>query len=322
MRPSTYSRMHSARSERGVHDMKTNADSLVMLSVVGQVSSPAMAETGYRIGSTGSPVILPGTGGITYNMKVGHPACGWVADHVEPGVSVKNASPREGTRSANAALNILSCIGNTATVISGDAKGAGGTVTGKHGGIEHVLVDFDDRTLGKLAIGDSILVKAFGTGLRIEEFDGVRVMNLDPGLLGKLKVRSVGGKMEIGVTHVIPATMMGSGIGKIHAHSGDYDIQLLDKKSVARYGLADIRLGDIVAIKDADNTFGRMYRKGAVTVGVVVHSDCVISGHGPGVTTILTHARGGIVPEIDKQANIARILSIGMHRKKAKGGMK
>ena len=45
--------------------MKTNADRLVMLSVTGQVSSPAMAETGYRIGSTGSPVILPGTGGIT-----------------------------------------------------------------------------------------------------------------------------------------------------------------------------------------------------------------------------------------------------------------
>ena len=147
-------------------------------------------------------------------------------------------------------------------------------------------------------------------------------MNLAPGLLAKMNIKSVKGRMEVGVTHVIPATMMGSGIGKVHAHSGDYDIQLLDKKSVARHGLADIRLGDIVAIKDADNTFGRMYRKGALTVGVVVHSDCVISGHGPGVTTILTHPRGGIVPEIDKEANIARILKIGIHRKQAKGGRK
>jgi hypothetical protein len=302
--------------------MKTNEDRLVMLSVAGQISSPTMAETGYRIGSTGSPMILPGTGGITYNMKVGHPACGWVADHVEPGVSVKNTSPKEGTRSANAALNILSCIGNTATVISGDAKGAKGTVTGKHGGIEHILVDFDDRTLENLAIGDTILVRAWGTGLRLEEFDGLRVMNLDPGLLGKMTVESVKGKIEVGVSHVIPATMMGSGIGKVHAHSGDYDIQLLDKKSVARFGLGDIRLGDIVAIKDADNTFGRMYRKGAMTIGVVVHSDCVLSGHGPGVTTILTHARGGIVPRIDAKANIARILEIGIHRKRARGGGK
>jgi hypothetical protein len=300
--------------------MRTNADKLIMVSVVGQVSSPTMADSGYRIGSSGSPVILPGTGGITYNLKVGHPACGWVADHVEPGVSVKNPSPREGTRSANAALNILSCIGNSATVISGDAKGAVGIVTGKHGGIEHVLMDFDDRTLSNLAIGDTIMVKAFGTGLRLEGADGAKVMNLDPGLLAKMSIKAVKGKLEVGVSHVVPAAMMGSGIGKIHAHSGDYDIQLLDKRTVAKLGLGDIKLGDIVAIKDADNTFGRMYRRGAVTIGVVVHSDCVLSGHGPGVTTIMSHSRGGIVPRIDPGANIAKILGIGIHRKRGKGG--
>jgi hypothetical protein len=300
--------------------MATNAAKLIMVSVVGQVSSPTMAETGYRIGSGGSPVILPGTGGITYNLKVGHPACGWVADHVEPGVSVKNASPKEGTRSANAALNILSCIGNEAIVISGDAKGSKGVVTGKHGGIEHVLVDFDERTLSKLAIGDTIMVRAFGTGLRIEDAEGTKVMNIDPDLLGKMDIKLVKGKLEVGVSHIIPAAMMGSGIGKTHAHSGDYDIQLLDKRTVAKLGLGDIKLGDIVAIKDADNTFGRMFRKGAVTIGVVVHSDCVLSGHGPGVTTIMSHSRGGIVPRINRNANIATILGIGIHRKRGKGG--
>jgi hypothetical protein len=310
------------RSGGGVPEMRTNADKLVMVSVTGRVSSPTMAEIGYRVGSSGNPVILPGTGGITYNIKVGHPATGWVADHVEPGVSVKNPAPREGTRSANAALNILSCIGNTATVITGDAKGAKGVVTGKHGGIEHVLMDFDDRTLDKLAIGDSVLVKACGTGLHMDDAETVKIMNLDPGLLGRLNLVVSKGRLEVGVSHVVPAAMMGSGIGKAHAHSGDYDIQLLDKKSVAKYGLENIRLGDIVAIKDADNTFGRMYRKGAVTIGVVVHSDCVLSGHGPGVTTIMTHSRGGIVPSIDKDANIAKLLGIGIHRTKTKGGRK
>jgi hypothetical protein len=299
--------------------MKTNADRLVMLSVVGQVSSPAMANVGYRVGSTGEPVILPGTGGITYNVKVGQEACGWVADHVEPGVSVKNASHPDGNRSANAALNILSCIGNTATVISGDAKGVRGVVTGKHGGIEHVLVDFDERVLEKLAIGDNILIKAYGTGLRLEGYEDIKIMNVDPDLLARMNVKIVKGKVEFGVSHVVPSAMMGSGIGKTHAHSGDYDIQLLDPKSVARFGLGDIRLGDIVAIKDADNTYGRMYRKGAVTIGVVVHSDCVLSGHGPGVTTIMTHPRGKIVPKADPEANIARILGIGIHRKRRKG---
>jgi hypothetical protein len=301
--------------------MKTNADKLVMLSVTGQVSSPMMAAGGYRIaGNTGAPVILPGVGGITYNVKVGDSACGWVANHVEPGVSVKNLSPSEGIRSANNALNILGAIGNDAFVISGDAKGARGTVTGKHGGIEHVLVDFDARTLDKLAIGDRILVRAVGTGLKIEGFDHIKLMNLDPRLLDKLRVRAAGNKVEVPVACVIPAKLMGSGIGKAHAHSGDYDIQLMDKKTVARLGIADIHLGDIVVIKDADHTFGRMYRKGSMTIGVVVHSDCVISGHGPGVTTIMTSSGGHIIPRIDPGANIARILKIGAFRVKGKGG--
>lgn len=300
--------------------MKTNADHLMMLSVTGEVSSPMMADGGYRIDCTGKPVILPGTGGITYNLKVGHPARGWVADHVEPGVSVKNFTPKQGNRSANAALNTLACLGNEARVISGDAKGARGVVTGKHGGIEHVLVDFDDRALGLLAIGDRIMVRAYGTGLALEGLGDVKVMNLDPGLLDRMKTRVVKGKLEAGVSHIIPAAVMGSGIGKAHSHAGDYDIQLLDHKTVAKYGLEDIRLGDIVAIEDADNTYGRMYRKGAVTIGVVVHSDCVISGHGPGVTTVMSHSRKGIVPVIDPKANIARLLGIGTYRKRSKGG--
>lgn len=302
--------------------MKTNADRLVRLSVTGQVSSPTMTEAGYRIGATGSPVILPGTGGITYNVKVGHPACGWVADHVEPGVSVKNISAKEGTRSANAALNTLACVGNEAIVTSGDAKGSRGVVTGKHGGIEHVLVDFDDRTLERLTIGDSILVKAFGTGLAAEGVADVKMMNLDPGLLAVMNAAVAKGRLVVGVTHIIPSALMGSGIGKVHAHSGDYDIQLLDPRTVAKAGLGGISLGDIVAIKDADHTFGRMYRKGALTVGVVVHSDCVLSGHGPGVTTIMTSSRGAIAPELDAKANIAKLLGIGIYRRKSKGAAK
>jgi len=299
--------------------MKTNRDKLIKLSVVGQVSSPTMTEAGYRIGSSGNPVILPGTGGITYNIKVGHPACGWVADHVEPGVSIKNASPKEGTRSANAALNTLACVGNEALVVSGDAKGARGVVTGKHGGIEHVLVDFDDKALERLCIGDSILIRAFGTGFALEGFDDVKLMNLDPALLARMNVTAVKNRLEVGVTHVIPSAFMGSGIGKVHAHSGDYDIQLLDPRTVARAGLGGISLGDIVAIKDADHTFGRMYRKGAITIGVVVHSDCVLSGHGPGVTTIMTSSRGTIVPELDGGANLGRLLGIGIYRQKRRG---
>ncbi|MGY5855259.1 MAG: DUF4438 domain-containing protein, partial [Candidatus Thorarchaeota archaeon] len=50
--------------------------------------------------------------------------------------------------------------------------------------------------------------------------------------------------------------------------------------------------------------------KDAVSVGIVVHSDCVISGHGPGVTTLFTSTKGIIEPVIDSGANIASILKL------------
>ena len=59
---------------------------------------------------------------------------------------------------------MLSCIGNEASVVNGEAKGSKGVVTGKHGGIEHVLIDFQSKALEKLIIGEKILVIAFWIG--------------------------------------------------------------------------------------------------------------------------------------------------------------
>ena len=77
---------------------------------------------------------------------------------------------------------------------------------------------------------------------------------------------------------------------------------------------ADLRVGDIVAVENADHTFGRTYRTGAVTVGVVVHSRCTTAGHGPGVTTLMSSSEGKIEPVIDRFANIADCLGIGRCR--------
>jgi len=63
-----------------------------------------------------------------------------------------------------------------------------------------------------------------------------------------------------------------------------------------------------VAIIDADHSYGRIYREGAVSIGVVVHSDCIISGHGPGVTTVLTSKNGNITPVINENANLFNYL--------------
>jgi len=291
--------------------LKTNADRLVKISVVGEVVSPVFGRGVYTISAEGAPMVLPGVGGITYNVRVGDPACGWEADHVEPGVSIENKEndPRFG-QGANAALNVLSCVGNEAVVVAGDAKGAKGVVTGKHGGIEHILVDFPSETLDKLMLGDKILVKAFGVGMKLQDYSEIKVMNMDPRFLEALNPKTKKEKLEIPVTHVIPAAIMGSGLGANQTYSGDYDIQLFDESTRKEYKLDNLRLGDLVAILDADHSYGRIFRKGAVSVGIVVHTNCITSGHGPGVTTLFTSSTGKIVPKIDVKANIASILKL------------
>jgi hypothetical protein len=291
--------------------LRTNVDKLVKLSVTGEIASPVVGRSVYNITATGTPLILPGLGGITYNVRIGDLACGWEGDHVEPAVSVENKEndTRFG-QGANAAFNVLSCVGNEAVVVTGDAKGAKGVVTGKHGGIEHVLVDFTLEIMEKLMLGDKVLVKAFGVGLKLLDFPDVKVMNLDPTFLNVLKPRADGDKLKVPVTHLIPAAIMGSGLGANQTFSGDYDIQLFDEKVVEQYGLDDLRLGDLVAIIDADHSFGRIYRQGAISVGIVVHTNCVTAGHGPGVTTLFTSTRGKIIPTIDSKANIAKLLKL------------
>jgi len=291
--------------------LRTNKDRLVKISVIGEIVSPVVGEAVYKVTADGEPVVLPGVGGITYNIRVGDPACGWMADHVEPGVSLENrVRDQRMPHGQSRALNVLSCVGNEAIVVKGDAKGERGTVVGKHGGIEHVMVDFQPEIMDRLVIEDRVMVKAYGVGLKLLDIPEVMIFNMDPEFLDAIDPKIVGGKLEIPVSYIVPASIMGSGLGSSHVASGDYDITLFDKVTVEDYGLDGLCLGDLVAVMDADNSYGRIYRKGAVTIGIISHSDCVIAGHGPGVTALLTSKTGKIKPSIDENANIAKILNL------------
>lgn len=285
--------------------VKTNRELLVCQSVIGEITSPLGGINPYKINPDGHSDIYPGVGGITYNVRIGDPACGLFADHVEPGVSISNFAQFQGQGGPNRALNLLSCVGNVASVVSGEAKGKKGRVTGKHGGIDHVLVDFEPDILEDLVIGDKIQVKSYGCGLGLPDFPDLRIINLDPDLLAVMELKDLGGgRLEVPVTHTVPARIMGSGIGHNQSHSGDYDIQLFDRPTVEEYGLDDLRLGDLVAITDADATYGRIYKTGGIVIGIVVHSDCVLAGHGPGAMVAMASGEGKIVPRIDSRANI------------------
>lgn len=295
--------------------LEYNAGELVELAVVGEIAPPVVRESVYRVEADGTVRMVPGTGGITYNFRTGDSAVHMAGNHVEPAVSIYNPGPENdrGGR-VNKALNALASIGNEVRVLDGDAKGAKGRVIGKHGGIEHVMVDFLDDAYAGLAIGDRIQVRSKGAGMALTNAEGIKVMNTSPALLEALVDAGAGingeGRLEIGVTHRIPARIMGSGLGADQVYTGDYDIQLFDDGIIEEYGLDTLRYGDIVAIMDADHSYGRIYQSGAVSIGVVVHGRSDSAGHGPGVTTLFTAADGRIEPRIDENANLGALLDI------------
>jgi hypothetical protein len=290
---------------------RINARRLVQVVVGGQVSNP-LVRMPYRIGRDGVLRVVPGNGGIVLNVRVGDRACGLAGDHVEPGVSLRN-NDREahGTRELpNRGLMFYACIGNRARVVSGPATGAVGAVTGKHGGINHVIVDFSPAVLRRMRIGDRVQIESMGQGLELRGLPEVHALNLSPRLLGRWGCRVRDGVLQVPVTHIVPAGLMGSGLGKSEGVLGDTDIQLSDTRVARRFRLDSLRLGDLVAICPLDYRYGASFRGGAITVGVVVHSDSHVAGHGPGVTPLLMSTAGAIRPVFSPSANLALVLGL------------
>ncbi|WP_454738597.1 DUF4438 domain-containing protein [Cupriavidus necator] len=291
---------------------QVNTDELVAVSVLGQIAHPVGRASPYRIGYDGVPRVLPGTGGIVLNRRIGDLCVGLAGDHIEPGVALHNNNrevigPRDGP---NTALITYACVGNLARVISGPCIGKAGLVTGKHGGVNHVLVDFPTEVLMRLQIGDRIQIVSHGLGLRLPGHPRIEVLNCSPRLLRRWGLVERDARLYVPVTHLVPARIMGSGLGKNTAWRGDYDIQLADRSTRERYRLGSLRFGDMVAITDADTRRGPLYRTGRVTIGVIVHGDSTVSGHGPGVTPLLTGPAELLRPLHAPQANLAEIFGV------------
>lgn len=291
---------------------RINRAQLVAIRVAGQIANPVVRATPYRIGRDGVLRVVPGTGGIVLNRRVGDSAVDLAGDHVEPGVALHNndrevVGPRDGP---NRAMLLLSCIGNRAQVVSGPAAGALGTVTGKHGGINHVIVDFPPAALRRLRIGDRVQITTCGQGLCLRDFPGVRALNLAPRLLRRWGLIAHGRHLHVPVTHLLPASLLGSGLGRPDGVMGDCDVQISDPAVRRRLRLGSLRFGDLVAICPLDYRYGASPRGGAMTIGVVVHSDSQVAGHGPGVTPLLVSTDGSLCPIYSEGANLALLLQL------------
>lgn len=288
--------------------IKTNKNELLTIAVEGVVQ-PAGISRGYGFSTTydGQPKLGIGMASINYTVTYGDSTFGWAeGDHVEPDVTIQGrdrASPSE------CALAILACIGNEARVLTGEARGARGIFIGRHAGSDD-LVWFPPEVRDKLAINDRILIKARGVGLKILGFEDVRVNKIDPDALEKIGLTIENNQLVVPVVMEIPGYIMGSGMGGSFLETVDYDIQTTCPETVEKYNLKKLRLGDLVAIKDHYDFYGRGRYEGAITIGVVIHGFSDYAGHGPGVNPILSALPGRIKTKIDPEANMALILGI------------
>lgn len=293
--------------------LKTNQKNVVSFALQGSMIPPLAF--GWEVSSKGEGKFVPTVGGITYNVKVGDSVYGFEGDHVEPGVStIAGGFNDKRTANPNLSYNVYSCIGNEVTLINGSAKGKKGTVIGHHGGVEHVIIDFPDGVLNKLTYNDQVLIKAVGQGLKLIDYPKIHLSSLDPKLLQKIPIKSTKTHLQVPVVALVPAQLMGSGMGHNDTFKGDYDIQTSDEAVIKKHRLDKLRFGDFVAIIDHESTFGWSYQTGAVSIAVVVHGDSFLAGHGPGVQTVMTSRDGFIEPVIQANANLGSYLKIGRMR--------
>jgi hypothetical protein len=289
--------------------VRTNKDRLLEVALMGEITHSAVAPS-YTTGWDNTPKLGIGRGGIVYNVKVGDMCFGWaMGEKVEPGVSADGV----GEEPQKGAFRNLSCIGNKARVVDGEAKGGWGTVVGKVGYLpgrgHHVVIHFDEETLGKLVIGDKVQIKAFGLGLELSDYPGVRVISCSPVLLEAMGLEEDGGRLVIPVAKAVPAEYVGQGHGGSPPEASSWDVQTQSPDAVA--DLKDVRFGDIVLLEDILSAWGRGYYKGAVTVGIVSCGPSEALGQGIGVTTLLTCKEGEIEAKLDSDANLKKLLDLG-----------
>lgn len=283
-----------------------NAEQLVIQLGMGVVRQPFLRQMPWQVSHDGRPMILPRMGSITLNVKIGDSVYGMAGDHIEPGVTIKNPGAEE-----NSALQLLTCIGNPARIISGDAKGAEGFVTGFHGGVDDLMLYFPRDVLERMTLEDKIQIRMQGRGMQIHGFeDSVHCISMGPELFDRMDIQVENGRLIVPVAARVPAHLMGSGMGEFSSVAGDYDIMTADREEIRRCGLDKLRYGDIVLLENCDNTFGRGYLTGAVSIGVVIHGDCILMGHGPGVSTLLTAKTPVIEGRLDPHANLADLMGI------------
>lgn len=275
----------------------------VAVNLLGLVEQPEFGSTPYRVSADGDSYVPVGDGGIVLGVRLGESVFARDADHAAPGACLVH--PDQGARHA---LTIYSCIGNQVVVRTGLAAGARGIVVGKRGEEGRVVVSLAQEDLARLRPADQIAVRAYGQGWRPAGFPAeVTVLNTAPAAFAALPVAVTGGgRVLVGVRMIAASKLAGNGIGR-PAAGWDLDLQLSASGGQAGNGsggTSRLLLGDLLAVSDLDARWNMGYRRGWLTVGLVVHGASPLPGHGPGITPILTGPAGVLQAEADPAGHV------------------
>ncbi len=303
----------------------------VAVNLLGLAEQPEFGDTPYRVGAEGNPYVPAGDGGIVLGVRLGESVFARDADHAAAGACLVHPD-----QAARHALTIYSCIGNRVVIRTGRAAGARGVVVGKRGEAGRVIVSLAQDDLARLRPADQVAVRAFGQGWRPAGFPPeVTLLNIDPAAFAALPiaVSDDGGRVIVGVRMIAASKLAGNGIGR-PAAGWDLDLQLSEppgRRDRDRQGgdcdrqggdrdrqggghaagdphvqppdgsgaEAQLLLGDLLAVSDLDARWNMGYRRGWLTVGLVVHGASPLPGHGPGITPILTGPASALQAEPD-----------------------
>jgi hypothetical protein len=255
---------------------------LVASNLGGVVETPELGSHPFRVDRDGRSYVPSGDGGIVLGVRLGDSVFGTDADHAAPGVCLVHSD-----QAARHGLVSFSCLGNPVTVRTGRAAGARGVVLGKRGELGRVIACFEQEVLEQLAPGDAIVVRGFGQGHVLPGAVGqsVSVVNVSPEALPLLPVSVGGTTVNVAVRASLPSYVAGNGIGR-PVEQWDLDLTL-HRDTAAALGVDDLALGDLVALEDVDVRHNAGYRRGYLTVGIIVHGASPMPGHGPGLMPLL-----------------------------------
>jgi hypothetical protein len=193
-------------------------------------------------------------------------------------------------------------------VVSGPAAGAAGHVIGQHA---YVLADFAGGTgagaaAADLTAGDAVTVLAVGQGLVLPDHPQVVVKNCDPDLLAAMPGGTrPDGRLDVHVAARVPAEAIGAGAGMASEYANtDLMGAYAGLGADLSLGLEGLRIGDLVALADADHRYGRGYRPDYLTIGVISTGQCMMFGHGPGPSTLLSGPASAFCLVDDVDANL------------------